>query len=183
MICVLRGLNAVDVDVVTVAGNDVEAQEALRLPCFNKSPTPSYVVLWDLHWHVLECQRLEPAADLSGAMAATIERLEAEGLNQTVRSQRNLTIMLRQSSGKYDCHGWTTERTLPSLAICLANSIASSERYTCGTAKIGTCGEASKFIILLLHGARVSASTGIASCGLFGKPPIPKGKPLNSLSY
>src|SRR5713226_4154580 len=68
-------------------------------------------------------------------------------LNQTVRSQRSLTIMFRQSSGKYDCHGWTTERTLPSLAICLAISIALSERYTCGTANIGTRGEVSKFIV------------------------------------
>jgi hypothetical protein len=28
---------------------------------------------------VIECQRLEPAADLSGAMATAIERLKAEG--------------------------------------------------------------------------------------------------------
>ena len=48
-------------------------------PAFNTATTPRYVVVWDLHWHVLECQRLEPAADLSGAMAATIERLEVEG--------------------------------------------------------------------------------------------------------
>ena len=48
-------------------------------PAYNKSSTPSYVVVWDLQWQVLECQRLEPKADLSGAMAATIERLEAEG--------------------------------------------------------------------------------------------------------
>jgi hypothetical protein len=48
-------------------------------PAFNKAPTPRYVVLWDLHWHVLECHRLEPAADLSSAMAAAIARLEGEG--------------------------------------------------------------------------------------------------------
>jgi hypothetical protein len=47
-------------------------------PAFNKAPTPRYVVLWDMHWHLLDCQRLEPAADLSGAMAATIERLAGE---------------------------------------------------------------------------------------------------------
>ena len=41
-------------------------------PAFNKSTRPRYVVLWDLHWHVLECQRLEPATDLSGAMATAI---------------------------------------------------------------------------------------------------------------
>jgi hypothetical protein len=48
-------------------------------PAFNKAPTPRYVVLWDLHWQVLDCQRLEPAADLSGAMAATVDRLASEG--------------------------------------------------------------------------------------------------------
>jgi hypothetical protein len=48
-------------------------------PAFSKAPTPRYVVLWDLHWHVLECQRLERAADLSGAMAATMERLSGDG--------------------------------------------------------------------------------------------------------
>jgi hypothetical protein len=47
-------------------------------PAFNTAPTPRYVVLGDLHWHVLECERLEPAADLSSAMAATIERLASE---------------------------------------------------------------------------------------------------------
>src|SRR5258707_9200726 len=92
-------------------------------------------------------------------------------LNQTVRSQRNLTIVFRQSSGKYDCHGWTTERTLPSLAICLAISIALSERYTCGTAKIGTRGEVSKFIIPLPTCCGNVIATRNASCALFGKPP------------
>jgi hypothetical protein len=48
-------------------------------PAFNKAPTPRYVVLWDMHWHVIDCQRLEPAADLSGAMTATIKRLAGEG--------------------------------------------------------------------------------------------------------
>ena len=48
-------------------------------PAFNKAATPRYVVVWDLHWHVLDCQRLAPAADLSGAMATAIERLAREG--------------------------------------------------------------------------------------------------------
>ena len=48
-------------------------------PAYNKATTPRYVALWDMHWHVLECQRLEPAADLSGAMTATIDRLAGEG--------------------------------------------------------------------------------------------------------
>ena len=48
-------------------------------PAFKKASTPRYVVVWDMHWHILECQRLEPAANLSGAMAAAIERLQGEG--------------------------------------------------------------------------------------------------------
>jgi hypothetical protein len=48
-------------------------------PAFNEAPTPRYVVLWDLHWQVLDCRRLEPAADLSGAMAAAIDRLARDG--------------------------------------------------------------------------------------------------------
>jgi hypothetical protein len=78
--------------------------------------------------------------------------------------------VFRQSSGKYDCQGWTTERTLPSLIFRLAFSIALSEGYTCGTAKIGTREEVSKFIGVLLLTAQF-ISTGLASCGLFGKPP------------
>jgi hypothetical protein len=31
-------------------------------PAFNTATTPRYVVLWDLQWRVLKCQRLEPAA-------------------------------------------------------------------------------------------------------------------------
>jgi hypothetical protein len=46
---------------------------------FNPAPPPRYVVLWDLHWHVLDCQRLEPATDLSTAMAAAIDRLASDG--------------------------------------------------------------------------------------------------------
>jgi hypothetical protein len=48
-------------------------------PAFNTSATPRYIVLLDVHWHVLVVERLEPAADLSGAMAAAIGRLEGEG--------------------------------------------------------------------------------------------------------
>jgi hypothetical protein len=48
-------------------------------PAFNRAPTPRYLVLWDLHWHVLDCQRLEPAADLRAATAGALERLERAG--------------------------------------------------------------------------------------------------------
>jgi hypothetical protein len=48
-------------------------------PAFKAADAPRYVVLWDLQWRLLECQCLEPAADLSAAMEATIGRLEEDG--------------------------------------------------------------------------------------------------------
>jgi hypothetical protein len=48
-------------------------------PCYNVASTPRYVVVWDLQWQMIDCQRLEPATDLSGAMAAAIELLEDHG--------------------------------------------------------------------------------------------------------
>jgi hypothetical protein len=65
-------------------------------PAFNKSLTPRYVVLWDLQWRVIECQRLEPAADLSGAMAATIERLAREGWQAEATPEYGFVFIRRE---------------------------------------------------------------------------------------
>jgi hypothetical protein len=48
-------------------------------PAYVKAPTPRYVVVWDLQWQVLECRRLEPEADLSGAMVSAIQQLAGDG--------------------------------------------------------------------------------------------------------
>jgi hypothetical protein len=66
-----------------------------RFPAYNKAPTPRWVVMWDLQWQVIECQRLEPAADLSGAMAATIERLAGEGWEAEGDSQYSFVFIRR----------------------------------------------------------------------------------------
>jgi len=50
-----------------------------RFMTFNTVCTPRYVVLWDLHWQILDCRRLEPRSDLSGAMVAAMNRLAADG--------------------------------------------------------------------------------------------------------
>jgi hypothetical protein len=46
---------------------------------FATANTPRFIVLWDLHWRVIEIQRLEPASDLYGALVATVERLKRDG--------------------------------------------------------------------------------------------------------
>jgi hypothetical protein len=48
-------------------------------PAYTTAATPRYLVVWDLHWHLLERQRVEPAADLSDAMAGAIDRLAYHG--------------------------------------------------------------------------------------------------------
>jgi hypothetical protein len=50
-----------------------------NFPAFNNASTPRYIVVWDIHWRVIASHRLEPATDLSGAMAEAIDRFEADG--------------------------------------------------------------------------------------------------------
>lgn len=46
---------------------------------YARSVQPAYIVFKDMQHQVFEVQRLEPATDLRGAMAATIEPLAANG--------------------------------------------------------------------------------------------------------
>jgi hypothetical protein len=34
-------------------------------------PTPRYAMVWDLQWALIECQRLEPAANISAGHSAS----------------------------------------------------------------------------------------------------------------
>jgi hypothetical protein len=65
-------------------------------PAFNTSSRPRYIVLWDLHWQVFEVERLEPAADLSGAMAAVLERLDGEGWQAEGTHEYGFTFVRRE---------------------------------------------------------------------------------------
>jgi len=66
-------------------------------PAFTTSRQPRYVVLWDLHWQVLEVQRMEPAADLSVAMAAAIARLEDEGWQAEATAEYGFVFVRREA--------------------------------------------------------------------------------------
>jgi hypothetical protein len=50
-----------------------------RFTAYQNDGQPRYLVVWDLQWKILDCQHLEPTADLRGAMAATIQRLQGNG--------------------------------------------------------------------------------------------------------
>ena len=46
---------------------------------YSSADSPRYLVVFDLQWQIIECERLEPAADLHSAMTTTINRLVGEG--------------------------------------------------------------------------------------------------------
>jgi hypothetical protein len=46
---------------------------------YAKSKTARYLVIFDLQWKIIDCQRLEPSTDLRSAMTNAIDRLTAEG--------------------------------------------------------------------------------------------------------
>jgi hypothetical protein len=50
-----------------------------RHDVFARADTPRFVVIWDLHWRVIEVQRLETASDLYGALVGAVERLKRDG--------------------------------------------------------------------------------------------------------
>jgi hypothetical protein len=50
-----------------------------RFTAYQNDTQPRYIVVFGPQREIIACQRLEPASDLSGAMAATIERLFGEG--------------------------------------------------------------------------------------------------------
>jgi hypothetical protein len=66
-------------------------------PAFINALTPRYVVVWDIHWHVMACQRLEPATDLSGAMTAAIDRLANEGWQAEATPQYGFVFIRRDT--------------------------------------------------------------------------------------
>ena len=50
-----------------------------RHDVFARATTMRYIVLWTVHWQVVECQRLAPGTDLNQAVAAATAVLVADG--------------------------------------------------------------------------------------------------------
>jgi hypothetical protein len=50
-----------------------------KFVAYAKSTSPRFIVLWDLQWQILHCQRVDPHTDLCAAMTATLHDLEAQG--------------------------------------------------------------------------------------------------------
>jgi hypothetical protein len=66
-------------------------------PAINMSSSPRYVVVWDLHWQMLDVQRLEAAADLCAAMEAAIARIEGEGWQAEATPEYGFVFIRRET--------------------------------------------------------------------------------------
>jgi hypothetical protein len=68
-----------------------------QFSAFNKASTPRYLVVWDLHWQIIDCRRLEPASDLRAAMTAALERARSDGWNPEGETDYAFVFMRRDS--------------------------------------------------------------------------------------
>ncbi len=50
-----------------------------RHAVYTTSRTPRYIVVWSVHWQIVETQVIAPMTDLAAAMASTIARLQGQG--------------------------------------------------------------------------------------------------------
>jgi hypothetical protein len=68
-----------------------------QFPAFKIASTPRYLVVWDLHWQIIDCRRLEPASDLRAAMTAAVEHAGSAGWNPEGETDYAFVFMRRQS--------------------------------------------------------------------------------------
>ncbi len=61
------------------------------------APTNSqhYVVLWDAHWRIIDCQRPLPGSDPRTALAGAIARLERDGWTAECGAEFGFTFLSR----------------------------------------------------------------------------------------
>jgi hypothetical protein len=69
------------------AARETSAMARYHHDVYARANTPRYLVVLDLQWQVIECERLQPSANLGSAMNTTINRLVGDGwkLENTVK--------------------------------------------------------------------------------------------------
>lgn len=66
-----------------------------QFPAYRVANAPRFIVVWTLHWEVLDCQRLEPGSDLNQAMNTALERARHEGWNVECDAAYGFTFLSR----------------------------------------------------------------------------------------
>jgi hypothetical protein len=67
-----------------------------RFIAYVNDGNPRYVVVWDLQWKPLQCQRLEAHADLRVAMTAAIDAQAAQGWQVEGTAEYGFVFMRRE---------------------------------------------------------------------------------------
>jgi len=68
-----------------------------RHKVYENSTTPRWVAVFGLQWQVIESYRLEPGADLFGAMTTTIARLAIDGWRPESEPRFGFVFISRES--------------------------------------------------------------------------------------
>jgi hypothetical protein len=50
-----------------------------KFTAYQEASTPRYIVVFGLQWQIIDCQRIEPHADLLSAMTSAMQQLATEG--------------------------------------------------------------------------------------------------------
>ena len=82
---------------LTVALRIFPSMGRYQFPVYTRAPTARYIVLWDWRWKVIGSGRLDPTVDLSGAMTAVIDRLEANGWQAEATPEYGFVFIRREN--------------------------------------------------------------------------------------
>jgi len=69
--------------------------DCYAVPAYSTNASPRFVVVWDLHWNVIESHQLEPTQDLPDAMAAAVARLAGDGWHANGSTLSSLVYFYR----------------------------------------------------------------------------------------
>jgi hypothetical protein len=61
------------------ATRETSAMPRYQHNVYASASTPRYLVVFDLQWQIIECERLGPSTDLHCAMTTAINRLTSDG--------------------------------------------------------------------------------------------------------
>jgi len=66
-----------------------------RHNAYASAKTARHIVLFDLQWQIIECQRLEPSADLNSAMTIAVQRLTEQGWHPESAPRFGFVFLIR----------------------------------------------------------------------------------------
>jgi hypothetical protein len=69
-----------------------------RYPIFSQDGLPRYVVVWDLHWKIIRCERIDARANFQDALSAEIDLLNRDGWQAESSDTRFGFVFMRRGA-------------------------------------------------------------------------------------